>query len=129
MENITGGSTAHTGLKTPITNTEPSIAAAAVEFPQNYYSQDELIGRLIDVAGPEFRRFALSAGVESRHTALTLERMERLSGFTEANEAYVEVALELAEQALLNALDQAQLAPSEVDIVFSTTVTGLAVPS
>jgi len=129
MDNITGGSSGRTGLKTPITNTDPSIASAAVKFPQNYYRQDELIGRLIDVAGPEFRRFALSAGVESRHIALPLERMERLSGFTEANEAYLEVALDLAEQALLNALDQAQLAPSEVDIVFSTTVTGLAVPS
>jgi alkylresorcinol/alkylpyrone synthase len=129
MDKITGGSSATVGLKTLTTNAEPSIASAAVAFPHNYYSQDELIDRLIDVAGPEFRRFAVSAGVESRHIALPLDRMERLSGFTEANEAYLDVALDLAEQALLQALDKANVAPSEVDIVFSTTVTGLAVPT
>ena len=34
-----------------------------------------------------------------------------------------------AEQAFLAALDEAEVKPSEVDIVFSTTVTGLAVPT
>ncbi len=52
-----------------------------------------------------------------------------MSGFTEANDAYVRIALDLAEQAFLAALDAAKVKPSEVDIVFSTTVTGLAVPT
>lgn len=100
-----------------------------MKFPQNLYSQEEVIGALTDFAGPEFRRFALSSGVASRHTALPLSRYKQLSGFTEANEAYLEVALDLAERALLTALDEAKVKPSEVDIVFSTTVTGLAVPT
>jgi alkylresorcinol/alkylpyrone synthase len=129
MDNITGGDFGSLGLKTPTANADPSVAAVAVKFPQNYYSQDELIGALTDFAGPEFRRFALSSGVESRHTALPLSRYKQLTGFTEANEAFVEVALDLAEQAFLAALDEAKVKPSEVDIVFSTTVTGLAVPT
>ena len=100
-----------------------------MKFPPNRYTQDEAIGALTDFAGPEFRRFALSSGVEFRNTALPLGRYSRLSGFTEANDAYIDVALDLAEQAFLAALDQAKVRPSEVDIVFSTTVTGLAVPT
>ena len=100
-----------------------------MKFPPNRYTQDEAIGALTDFGGPEFRRFALSSGVEFRNTALPLSRYAQLSGFTEANDAYVEIALDLAEQAFLAALDEANVKPSEVDIVFSTTVTGLAVPT
>jgi alkylresorcinol/alkylpyrone synthase len=67
--------------------------------------------------------------VAFRNTALPLADYSRLSGFTEANDAYIDVALDLGEQALVAALDQANVQPSEVDIVFSTTVTGLAVPT
>jgi alkylresorcinol/alkylpyrone synthase len=100
-----------------------------VQFPPNRYTQEEAIGALTDFAGPEFRRFALSSGVEHRNTALPLSQYRNLGGFTNANAAYVEVALDLAEQAMLKALDEAKVKPSEVDIVFSTTVTGLAVPT
>jgi alkylresorcinol/alkylpyrone synthase len=58
-----------------------------------------------------------------------LEQYSELNGFTEANDAYLDVALDLGEQALLAALDEAKVKPSELDIIFSTTVTGLAVPT
>ena len=107
----------------------PSVAGVTVKFPPNRYTQDETIGALTDFAGQEFRRFALSSGVEFRNVALPLSGYGTLSDFTEANNAYLEIALDLSEQALLAALDQAGVKPSEVDVVFSTTVTGLAVPS
>jgi alkylresorcinol/alkylpyrone synthase len=129
MDKFTGGDLARVGVKTPPDASDPSIAGVAVKFPSNRYTQDEAIGALTDFAGPEFRRFALSSGVEFRNTALPLSRYGKLSGFTEANDAFIEIALDLAEQALLAALDQAKVKPSEVDIVFSTTVTGLAVPT
>ncbi|OBE92707.1 stilbene synthase [Mycobacterium sp. 852002-10029_SCH5224772] len=126
---MSGRTSAALAQHTPIADAEPSIAAVAVQFPPNRYTQDEAIGALIDLAGPDFRRFALSSGVEHRNTALPLARYRELNGFTDANEAYLDVALDLAERALLKALDKAGVAPSEVDIVFSTTVTGLAVPT
>ena len=129
MDNITGGSSGRTGLKTPTTNAQPSITAAAVEFPHHYHPQEELVDRLSTVLGPHFRRFALTSGVEHRHLAVSMDRMEQLSGFTEANEAYLEVALDIGELALLAAFEKAKVNPAEVDVVFSTTVTGLAVPS
>jgi len=131
MNNISGGRSGCLELKSPtaIAATQPSIAAVAVKFPPNRCTQDEAISALTDFAGPEFRRFALKSGVDFRNTALPLSQYSELSGFTEANDLYIEVALDLAEQAFLAALDQAKIKPSEVDIVFSTTVTGLAVPT
>lgn len=109
--------------------TSPYVAGVAVTFPPHRYSQEETIGALTTFAGPEFRRFANSSGVTARHTALPLSRYGNLSGFTEANDAWVDVALDLGEQALLTALDEARVKPSDVDVIFSTTVTGLTVPS
>jgi alkylresorcinol/alkylpyrone synthase len=129
MNTITGGDRVRSRANTPENIADPSIAAVSVKFPPNRYTQDEAIGALTDFAGPEFRRFALSSGVAFRNTALPLSRYRELSGFTEANDAYVDIALGLAEQAFLAALDEANVKPSEVDIVFSTTVTGLAVPT
>jgi alkylresorcinol/alkylpyrone synthase len=88
-----------------------------------------VIAALADFGGQEFRRFAATSGVATRQLALPLSRYRQLSGFTEANEAYLDVALELGERALSSALATAGIEPSEVDIVFSTTVTGLTVPS
>ena len=132
MKTFTGGDPTRVGSKRPSlakVPADPFVAGVAVKFPPNRYTQKEAIRALTDFAGPEFQRFALSSGVEFRNTALPLSRYSQLSGFTEANDAYIDVALDLAEQALVAALDQAKVKPSEVDIVFSTTVTGLAVPT
>jgi alkylresorcinol/alkylpyrone synthase len=114
---------------TDLTRRTPSVASVAVEFPPHLHSQDEVIGALAGFAGPEFRRFAATSGVATRHLALPLSRYPKLSGFTEANDAYVEIALELGERALLSAMATAEIEPHEVDVVFSTTITGLTVPS
>lgn len=129
MNTFTRGDSARVGSEKPAPAADPFVAGVAVKFPSNRYTQKEAIGALTDFAGPEFQRFALSSGVEFRNTALPLSHYSQLGGFTEANDAYIDVALDLAEQALLAALDQAKVKPSEVDIVFSTTVTGLAVPT
>ncbi|GFP49020.1 Alpha-pyrone synthesis polyketide synthase-like Pks11 [Mycobacterium kansasii] len=135
MNTFTGGRPARVAaqassvLTTSALTTSPCVAGVAVAFPQHRYSQDETIGALMTFAGPDFRRFANSSGVTARHTALPLSRYGHLSGFTEANDAWVDVALDLGGQALLAALDDARVKPADVDVVFSTTVTGLAVPT
>ncbi|OBK17548.1 stilbene synthase [Mycobacterium asiaticum] len=114
---------------TTMSGLNPAVAGVAVKFPRHLHSQEDTVTALVEFAGPEFKRFAMRSGVQSRHTALPLSRYSELSGFTEANDAFVDVALDLAEEALLEALRRADVEPSEVDIVFSTTVTGLAVPT
>jgi alkylresorcinol/alkylpyrone synthase len=116
-------------LLTSTTAKAPCVTAVSVQFPSTYHAQEVMIDRLSHVLGDDFRRFALASGVEFRHLAVSMDRMEQLSGFTDANETYLEVALDLGERALLTALDNAKVKPSDVDIIFSTTVTGLAVPS
>jgi alkylresorcinol/alkylpyrone synthase len=106
-----------------------SIASVTIEFPPHQVGQQEALSGLTGLGGPQFDRFAASAGVEKRRLAMPLTQYGKLSGFTEANDVFIETALELGERALLSAFDAAKVKPSEVDIVFSTTVTGLAVPT
>lgn len=112
-------------------NTKPtaSVAAVSVEFPPHQVGQQEALSGLTGFGGPKFDRFAASAGVQTRRLTLPLPQYGKLSGFTEANNIFIETALELGERALLSALDAAEVKPDEVDVVFSTTVTGLAVPT
>jgi alkylresorcinol/alkylpyrone synthase len=112
-------------------NTTPSasVAAVAIEFPPHQVGQREALSGLTGLGGPQFDRFGDSAGVRTRRISLPLSQYGQLSGFTEANEIFVETALELGERALVSAFDAAKVKPSDVDIVFSTTVTGLAVPT
>ncbi|MGC2798595.1 MAG: type III polyketide synthase [Mycobacterium sp.] len=107
----------------------PSVAAVAVEFPRYQVDQQEALSGLTGFGGPQFDRFAASAGVQKRRIALPLPQYGKLSSFTEANDIFIATAIDLGERALRAALDAAKVKPAEVDIVFSTTVTGLAVPT
>jgi alkylresorcinol/alkylpyrone synthase len=95
----------------------PRIAGTAVAFPGHRYDQDQVAAALTEVGGPEFMRFASTAGVDTRSLALPLSRYPKLTGFTEANSAYVEVAVDLGERAVLSALDAAGLGPADVDVI------------
>lgn len=107
----------------------PYIAGTSVAFTENRYNQAEVAQQLTDFAEPGFARFAQTSGVEHRSLALPLDRYPRLSGFTEANAAYVEVAVDLGRQALLAALDAAHLRPADVDAIVTVSSTGVAVPT
>ncbi|MDT7740838.1 MAG: alkylresorcinol/alkylpyrone synthase [Mycobacterium sp.] len=111
------------------TSPTPFVAAVAVEFPRYQVDQQEALSGLTGFGGPQFDRFAASAGVQKRRIALPLPQYGKLSGFTEANDIFIATAIDLGERALRAALDAAKVKPAEVDIVFSTTVTGLAVPT
>jgi alkylresorcinol/alkylpyrone synthase len=107
----------------------PNIAGTGVAFTSHKYTQEEVARELTKVGGPEFMRFAQTAGVEYRNLALPVSRYPNMSGFTEANAAYVEVASELSQRAVLNALDAAGIAPDEVDAIVMVSSTGIAVPT
>ena len=98
-------------------------------LPPHVHTQDEIAGELLRVGGPLFARFARSTGVDTRHLALPLARYAEITDFTEANDAFIEVAMRLGEEALGKACQAADIEPDQIDFIASTTVTGLAVPS
>ena len=74
-------------------------------------------------------RLHAATGIETRHTALPLERYRDLGSFGDTNDVFIEVATDLAERALRVALDDAGLTPGDVDYVLFTSVTGFSAPS
>jgi alkylresorcinol/alkylpyrone synthase len=107
----------------------PHIAGTAVALTEHRYDQEEVARVLTSVGGPEFARFAQTSGVDTRSLALPLSRYPELTGFTEANGAYLEVAVDLGERAIRSALDAARVAPEEVDAIVMVSSTGVAVPT
>lgn len=111
------------------------IAAVRSALPPNAYDQATLTSELSRVWKDRpavLRRLeALHAntGVERRHLTLPTEEYEHLSGFGAFNDAWVRGAVDLGEQAIRVALEEADLSPDDVDAIFFTTVTGVASPS
>jgi predicted naringenin-chalcone synthase len=107
----------------------PHIAGTAVAFTPHRYDQAEVARGLTEFAEPGFMRFAETTGVDHRSLALPLSRYPKLTGFTEANNAYLQVAVDLGEQAIRKALAAANIEPHEVDAIVMVSSTGIAVPT
>lgn len=111
------------------------IGAVAPVLPPHVYPQPEItdaFAELVLPAGSDRRvldRLHSAAGVRTRHLCLPLEAYPELTGFGAANDVFIEVAVDLGERAIREALDQLGLSPSDVDLVVSTSVTGIAAPS
>lgn len=107
----------------------PRIAGTATAFTPYRYSQEDVARELTEFSDTGFTRFARTSGVAHRSLALPLERYPRLTGFTEANNAYLEVATALGTEAVRNALEAAHVRPGDVDAIVAVSSTGVAVPT
>jgi alkylresorcinol/alkylpyrone synthase len=113
------------------------IVSAAPAFPPHVYDQHEITEAFATVVlGPDGRddrrvleRIHEATGVRRRHLALPLESYPGLAGFGASNDVFIEVGVELGADAVSNALDAVGLAPADVDVVMTTTVTGVAAPT
>lgn len=113
----------------------PHIVAVETALPPNYYSQDELIAAFRELwVGKHFNldrieQFHRNVLVGGRHLALRLEDYRNLQGFANANNAWIQVALDLAETTVNKLLSSTGVKPNEIHEFVFTTVTGIAVPS
>lgn len=110
-----------------------TIASVHGVLPEHRYPQSEITamfaGLLDPARGPVVRRLHRSSLVRTRHLVLPLEDYPTLSDFGASNDLFVEHAVALGAEAVRGALDDAGLTPQDVDLVVSTTVTGIAAPS
>jgi len=113
----------------------PLVRSIGRALPPNYYPQETIAAALLNEWGgseesrARFERLHRSVGVRGRHLALPMEDYRALDSFSKMNDKWIERATDLGEEAIGSALHQAGFAPSRVDHIFFTTVTGIASPS
>lgn len=111
------------------------LAAVSGALPPYRYPQAEVTDAFAEVLGSHgvnrtlLERLHENAGVSHRHLALPLERYAALADFGEANDEFIRVAVDLGAAVVCQALAEAGRSPADVDLIVSTTITGLAVPS
>lgn len=113
-----------------------TVAGVHAVLPPHRYPQARLTELFADLCLPAegqprrvVKRLHDSAKVAYRHLAIPIEAYAGLEGFTDANNAFIPAAVDLGSEAVAGALADAGLLPTDVDIIISTTVTGVAVPS
>jgi alkylresorcinol/alkylpyrone synthase len=111
------------------------VASVAPALPPWGYDQSTLTEAFADVVlGPGDDRRVLerlhqATGVQRRHLAMPVADYAGLGGFGAANDVFIDVGTRLGAEAVGKALAAVGLEPADVDVLMSTTVTGVAAPT
>ena len=110
------------------------ISSAVSVLPKHYYPQKVLIEAFRRYWGTRLDRFAVleklhsATQVDGRYLALPLEKYP-LRDWGEANNCWIEAAVDLGEQAVGRAMEQAGVRPKDIGAFFFVSITGVASPS
>lgn len=113
----------------------PKLVGVSLSFPKNRYSQEEILAGLLQTTTmtPEqetgVKKFFRQVKVESRHLARPLSDYAQKLSFDQKNKWWLETALELSAEAIRDLLGKFDLPAHRIDLLATTTVTGLAVPT
>jgi len=111
------------------------IAAVHAVVGPHGYPQEEIIEAVTAIVSPQgahrkvIERIHIATGVKYRNLAIPLEDYAKLADFGEANDEFIRVGLDLGVDAIAGALSAANLEAADVDMIMSTSVTGIAAPS
>jgi alkylresorcinol/alkylpyrone synthase len=111
------------------------IAAVGTSLPPHYYDQETLLAALRERWADRYfnldrlERLHHNVLVGGRHLALPIEEYGALTTWGKANDAWIQVAQEVGEEAVRDALAKAGLTTADVDALIFVTVTGVATPS
>ena len=110
------------------------ISAVGTAAPPHYYDQEALLAAFQVAWAAQHHnprrveQLHRAVQVGGRHLALPMEAYPDLD-FGQANAAFVRVGTDIGAVATTAALEAVGLAPTDVDAIFTTTVTGVATPS
>lgn len=111
------------------------IVHTATGFPPYYYPQEELTAMLrsfwANGRAQRLEQFHENLMIDGRYLALPLEAYcdSQLEGFGASNDAWIQVATNLAEETVCRLLTESELPAGAIAQFTTTTVTGLAVPA
>lgn len=112
-----------------------AIASTATALPNHRYSQETIADELQRYWGAKLhskdalQRLHAHARVGGRHFALPIEEYAQLRSWGEANDRWIDHAVDLGERAMAAALARAGLMPGDLGALFFTSITGIASPS
>ncbi|HEY7306662.1 MAG TPA: 3-oxoacyl-[acyl-carrier-protein] synthase III C-terminal domain-containing protein, partial [Bryobacteraceae bacterium] len=110
------------------------IASAVSALPQHYYPQRVLVDAFRRHWGTRLDRFDVlerlhaATGVDGRYLAFPMESYP-FKTWGEANDRWIEATLELGQEAVCRAMQQAGVGPREIGAFFFVSITGVASPS
>ena len=111
------------------------IASVGTAFPKNYYSQEALSANLKQHWAKRHHNLERldqlhqNVLVGGRHLALPIDEYMKLDSFSDANDAFIRVAVDVGAEAVQNALEPLGMTLRDVDHVFFMSTTGIATPS
>ena len=112
-----------------------TIASVGSAFPKHYYPQAFLSAALKKFWNGRLKnpdvvdRMHAHAEIDGRFLALPVDAYYEMTTWGQANDAWIDCAQELGQQALCRALAGARLEPQDIDALFVVSVTGIASPS
>ena len=114
----------------------PRVAGVATTAPAHRHPQSEIAAVFAhaflasdDRVRRTFTKIAANAGIAYRDLSLPLEEFRRPRDFTAYNTLWNTTARDIGSRALAQALESAGVRPDEVDVIVTTTATGVSVPS
>src|SRR6266545_1160021 len=121
--------------------TGPQICSVGRALPEHHVDQDSVLSAVHEVwrkqPNAQARRATIARleplhralGVQERYFALPFSAYEEKRSFAQRNDVWIDVALDIGERAIVEALGKAGLGPKDVDHLFFVTVTGIAAPN
>lgn len=116
--------------------TDINIISVHSELPANRYTADEIEGAFMRWLSDQpkdvklrGRRVLRNAGVQHRHSFLTLDEIFTPASLTESTRRYRQAMVEHGTAALRTGLERAGIAPQDLDILITTSCTGYMIPS
>ena len=107
----------------------------ATAVPPHILPQDIVQAKAQEILGPRYPQFErllstfVSAGIARRHSVVPMDWFERDHGWKDRNDAHIEGAARLFEEAARGALGAAGWEAREVDCIVTVGSTGIATPT